>query len=290
MSSGEVHLGELPTLQTWGEAAGGDELTPELARHYGGGLAFPPVAGARPYVYANFVATLDGVVSFQTPGQAGGGTISGGDAGDRFVMGLLRASCDAVMVGAATLAPVPVKSLWLPGSVCPEGGELYRTYRAARGRRAAPLLVVVSGSGRVDLERDIFHQPALRAVILTSAAGARALTRAGADRLTGLTVRALPSGAMGLAPEAMLTSLATEFGVRHLLHEGGPRLFGEFLRAGAVDELFLTLAPRLAGRSPQQPRPGVVEGIAFPPANAPGGRLLSGKRLDDYLYLRYGIA
>lgn len=281
----------LPALRSWHEAdpsimRSASGLTPELAALYGGGLSFPESKGARPYVYANFVSTLDGVVSFDVQGQAGGGTISGGDAGDRFIMGLLRASADAIMVGAATLAPVPVASLWLPESVCPEARDLYHAYR---GTRPPPLLVIVSGSGRVDLERAVFRTRERRALILTYAAGAEQLARAGAGDLPGLEVRALPSGNMGLAAGAMLELLASEYGVRRLLHEGGPTLVGEFLRAGALDELFLTLAPRLAGRSAQEPRPGLVEGAAFLPTHPPGAALLSGKRLGDYLYLRYRL-
>ena len=51
----------------------------------------------------NFVSTLDGIVSFLIPGKEGGGEISGHDEADRFIMGLLRASADAVMVGVGTL-------------------------------------------------------------------------------------------------------------------------------------------------------------------------------------------
>jgi len=295
-------MSALPRLRSWHEpelepeleaGAGPDTLTPALAELYGGGLAFPARAGARPYVYANFVSTLDGVVSFGVPGQSGGGTISQGDSGDRFIMGLLRASADAIMVGAATLAPVALDSRWLPESVCPEARELYAEYRM---QRPPPLLVIVSGSGRVNLARAVFRVPQTRALILTGADGAQRLAGAGAGQLPGLEVRALPSGPSGEAgigagidPGAMLELLAAEYGVRRLLHEGGPTLVGGFLRAGVLDELFLTLSPHLAGRDGTAPRPGLVEGLAFPPATAPGCTLISGKQRGDYLYLRYRL-
>jgi hypothetical protein len=78
-------------------------LTPELRQLYGGDLCFPPPHSNRPYVIANFVETIDGIVSFRIPGRSGGGEISGGSAEDRFVMGLLRSVSDAVLVGSGTL-------------------------------------------------------------------------------------------------------------------------------------------------------------------------------------------
>ncbi|MGH9439421.1 MAG: hypothetical protein ACRD22_16400, partial [Terriglobia bacterium] len=65
------------------------KLTEGLRTLYNGDLHFP-VAVDRPYVIANFAATLDGVVSYNIEGQSAGGEISGHNEGDRFIMGLLR--------------------------------------------------------------------------------------------------------------------------------------------------------------------------------------------------------
>ena len=78
-------------------------LSPGLRDLYDGDLGFRASSTERPFVIANFVSTLDGVVSYGIKGRAGGATISGSDPGDRFIMGLLRASADAVMVGARTV-------------------------------------------------------------------------------------------------------------------------------------------------------------------------------------------
>ena len=67
---------------------------------------FRPAPQARPYCIANFVSTLDGVVSFNLPGQSEGAQISSSNEEDRFIMGLLRASADAVLVGSGTLQAV----------------------------------------------------------------------------------------------------------------------------------------------------------------------------------------
>ena len=82
----------------------------ELATLYGS-LRFPQPA-TRPYVIGNFVTTLDGVVSLNAPGQAGGGEISGFNHHDHMVMGILRAVADAVIVGAGTLRASP-RHLWI---------------------------------------------------------------------------------------------------------------------------------------------------------------------------------
>lgn len=75
--------------------------------------------------------------------------------------------------------------------------------------------------------------------------------------------------------------------MRRLLHEGGPTLFGQFLGAEAVDELFLTLSPQIAGRKADTVRPGLVQGMEFMPDCAPGFQLLSVKQRAEHLYLRY---
>jgi riboflavin biosynthesis pyrimidine reductase len=72
-----------------------------------------------------------------------------------------------------------------------------------------------------------------------------------------------------------------------LLNEGGPTLFGDFLAAGVVDELFLTLASQTIGRAGQTLRPGLVQGVEFLPEGAPWFSLISIKQQSEQLYLRY---
>jgi riboflavin biosynthesis pyrimidine reductase len=85
----------------------------------------------------------------------------------------------------------------------------------------------------------------------------------------------------------MMRLLYGQLGVRRLLHEGGPVLFGQFLAAEAVDELFLTLSPQIAGRRADAIRPGLVQGMEFRPDCAPWFQLLSVKQRAEHLYLRY---
>lgn len=242
----------------------------------------------RPYVIANFVSTLDGVASYKIHGHASGAEISGADPADRFIMGLLRTSADAVMVGAQTVRDVSPEARWTPASVYPEAELLYRDFRRNRlGKQEAPFLVIVTASGRCDLDRAIFHAPHEPVLFLTTAEGEARLIAAGAAKLTSVEVRTLEAVRGRMDAGAMLQLLRTQFEIRMLLHEGGPTLFGEFLAAGLVDELFLTLAPQIAGRMARTIRPGIVEGLEFLPDTAAWFDLLSLKQKAAYLFLRY---
>jgi len=268
-------------------------LPSELREMYDGDLRFRASSAGRPYVMANFVSTLDGVASYAIKGKSGGSVISDSNPADRFIMGLLRASADAVIVGAGTLQAVSANSLWMPESVYPDAKRLYAEYRVNSLHKAEyPLLVIVSGSGRLELERAIFRTPTMRTVVVTTAAGTDELSRRGAAALSSVEVRALNSksgnsSSGSIDPLAILELLQAQFGVNTLLHEGGPTLFGQFLTAGAVDELFLTLSPQIAGRKGDSARPAIVQGVEFAPDSAPRFQTLSIKAKDAFLYLRY---
>jgi riboflavin biosynthesis pyrimidine reductase len=258
-------------------------LTEPLRLLYGGDLAFPRRPD-RPWVVANFVQTLDGVVSYAIRGRSGGGEISGFDAADRFVMGLLRSCADAVMVASGTLH-ADSGHVRIPGFIYPEARDLYRALRAqVSARRTDPLNVIVTGSGRVDLSEPTFHTPGLDTLIVTTEEGDRRLCAEHGQRLSVTRVRAVAE-AGPVPPAAVIDVLQREFGVRLLLHEGGPRLLGAFLAARRIDELFLTLAPQVAGRA-NPPRPGLAEGAGFLPETAPWFDLQSVKHSGSHLFLR----
>ena len=255
---------------------------------YGGDLHFPASSAQRPYIIGNFVCTIDGVVSFKVKGRSGGKAISGGDPADRFIMGLLRASVDAVMVGARTVHDVSPEGLWIPEYAYPDAKDLYADYRLnVLHKPMYPLVVVVSGSGTLELGRAVFRTPEVRTVVITTPSGRDALVRAGVSRLRSVAIHALDAAGDSIDPLTMIQFLRSQFGVQILLHEGGPTLFGQFLAAGAVDELFLTLSPQIAGRAARTNRPGIVQGLEFAPDSAPWYQLLSLRQRADHLYLRY---
>ena len=276
------------TLVDSDERGMGPSLPAELRNFYGGDLRFPAAPPDRPYVISNFVSTLDGVVTYRIEGKAGGSTISGSDPTDRIIMSLLRASADAVVVGSNTVHDVGPRAMWIPSGTWPDGKDLLNRYRVdVLKKPELPLVVIVSGSGRLDLNRTVYRTP--RTVIVTTEAGRKQLVKAGVEELQSVKVVVLPDVGGKLTPEAILRMLQDQFGARIVLHEGGPTLLGEFLAEGLIDELFLTIAPQISGRLTHTARAGLVMGVEFMPETAPWLELLSLKQKAEYLYLRYRV-
>lgn len=259
-------------------------LPAALRRLYAGDLMFPERLD-RPYVIGNFVTTMDGVASFGIKGKAGGGEVSGFNEEDQFVMGLLRAAVDAVVVGSGTLHGDP-GHVRISSFIYPKTEQLFQQFRQRREKSPNPLNVIVTGSGTVDLNEPTFHTEDLKTLIVTSRAGQQQLATNYGRQLAVTQVRVAGNNRTVAAGD-ILKLLHREFGVKLLLHEGGPTLFGEFLKAGVVDELFLTIAPQVAGRSDDHRRPAFAEGAAFRPEKASWAKLQSLKVAGSHLLLRY---
>ena len=253
-------------------------LPPELAAFYGPLRLDAP--RDRPYLFANFVSTLDGVVALGEPGT-GGDEISGGSRQDRAVMGLLRAACDMVIVGAGTLRAFP-RHLWTPEAIHAPSAAAYTRLRTTMGRPQPPLAVIVSASGDLDPALPVFSSGRAPAAIVTTPAGARTLQARGGGALDIRVVDQAPR----LTAADVLRAAAPAAGSRVLL-ECGPSLMATFFEGGAVDELFLTLAPQIAGRAPGVAREGLVAGALFLPDRPVWGELTSTKRGGSLLFLRY---
>lgn len=205
---------------------------------------------------ANFVSTLDGVVSYGLPDRAAASFISAGNEADRFVLGLLRACADAIIVGAGTLRQER-DHIWTPDFVYPEASAEFAEMRQARGQPAHALVVFVSAGGNVDRSAPVFS--------------------------SGIPVRVVTG-------RRSADEIVAESGGGLLVCEGGPKLLGLFVRERRLDELFLTLAPQVAGRAPGAQRLGLVEGQAFTPAEARWAALVTLKRSGDFVFSRYRFA
>jgi riboflavin biosynthesis pyrimidine reductase len=259
-------------------------LTPNLTRLYGHFRM--PQAHSRPHVFANFVSTLDGVVSLQVRGHAGGGDISGFSIQDRLVMGLLRAIADVVIVGTGTLEADP-EHMWTPDDICPDLTDDYRALRMALRKPAVPLNVVVSGSGQIDLRLPVFTSGRVRAHVITTTAGAKHLSKQRAP--PWLKIHAIPHCRGMIPPRSILAAVGRLNAGKRILIEGGPRLLGDFYARRLVNEQFLTLAPQIAGREYGDGRLSLVMGQAFPPGGAPWGTLTDLRRGASHLFLRYTL-
>lgn len=259
-------------------------LPPRLLRLYGA-LRLPP-PGAQPYVYSNFVTTLDGVVSLNVKGHASGADISGFNAQDRMVMGLLRAVADAIVIGSGTLR-ADRRHIWTAGCIFPALANEYRKLRTALGRPGAPLNLIVSGSGDVDLRLPIFTSGEVPVLICTTVAGAKRLAR---QRVSAaVEIRTIRGRAGAIPARAILAAACHSSGGQRILVEGGPRLLGDFYAEGLVDDQFLTLAPQIAGRETGDRRLSLVMGKLFAPGDALWGRLVDARRGSSHLFLRYSL-
>jgi len=239
---------------------------------------YGPLGFADRVVYANFVSSIDGVVTLGAKPSAGS-VISGKDASDRFVMGLLRACADAVLLGAGTLRATP-GHLWTPAHVYPALATEFTALRSALGRGAGPSLVVLTGSGELD-----FSHPALvrGAIVMTTAPGAKKI----GSRLPSSCELVV----LGKGKRLDIANAVGEMrkrGLDVLLSEAGPHVTGQLVGEGLLDEVFLTVSPVLAGRDKEK-RLGMVEGIELLPDKGAWSKLLSARQHGDYLFLRYGV-
>ena len=240
-----------------------------LVEAYGGDLGF-----AEKRVFANFVASVDGVVAL--PGdQESGHIISQDSAADRFVMGLLRACADAVLIGAGTFRKSSGHR-WLAEAIYPAGAALFAEARRRLGLTAQPTLVLVTGSG--DIDRDA---PALKDAVLVTTARGEPRLRASVPSSTRIVVL----GTDRIVFTQLIDLLHSE-GSRRVLTEGGPTLMAELVAENLLDELFLTSSPALFGRYPDDRRKPLADGLDL--SGVPL-ELLSARRSGSHLFLRYGL-
>jgi riboflavin biosynthesis pyrimidine reductase len=202
-----------------------------------GGTPVPEYSGDPRWtgLAVNFVESLDGIVALpDAPGESGA-VVSGGSRADHFVMGLLRACADAVLIGAGTLRASP-RDRWHADAIFPEAADLY-----ARVGGLRPPLYVASNSGNIP-PKD-----------LTVVAG---------------------------TPRQMVDRIRAD-GHQRILCEGGPGLFSELAAAGLVDEIFLTLSPKLFGRA------GARKTLIDKDLGGAPLELRSLRRDGSHLFLRY---
>jgi len=147
----------------------------------------------------------------------------------------LRATADAVMCGARTVE--------ISNATLGNGGEKFRKLRLKNGLVEFPLRVIVSGSGSIDPAAKIFQKRFSPIIILTTE---RASTKKLA-RLRKLADEVKICGQTEIHFPAALRWLRKQFGVKRLLCEGGGELNDALFRAGLVDQIHLTICPKIFG-------------------------------------------
>ncbi len=224
-------------------------------------LELPPADqrdASRPHVLINMISSLDGKAA------VGGKASPLGTEIDRQAMRNLRSKADAVMIGAGTL----------------------RAEKLALGlnepaRASQPLAVILTESGDVPLARNLILGEGQGLVVLAPEGVSVPSARKRGGRV--LSVRA--GGAAGFLLGEALRMLKSKHAVDVLLVEGGPTLNHSLLAGNLVDELFLTLAPKLLGGTAQE----AFTILAGSPLAAGETHLISAYLAADELFLRYGV-
>jgi riboflavin biosynthesis pyrimidine reductase len=259
-------LAEAEDLPRW-------DVPEQLATLYGGAIGLD-----EPCVVANFVESLDGVVA--VPRLPRSHALLGDESeADRFVLALVRACADAVLVGSGTLLSSP-QGTWRIDRAYPAAAAALAELRARRGRPEQPLVAVVSTGASLDPAHPLLESGALMLTTTGAAASLRASVPAATE------VVAVTDGET--VDLAAALDVLRDRGCSVVLSEAGPSLFGSLVAAGLVDELFLTVSPILAGRAATA-RLGLVEGVELVPQTHVAGRLRSVRTHGSHLFLRYAL-
>jgi 5-amino-6-(5-phosphoribosylamino)uracil reductase len=224
---------------------------------------------ARPRVLLNFASTLDGKIN-PAPGKRAGAFMMSRNREDLHRMRTLRAQADAVLIGATNLRA--------------DDPDLALSADERAARRAAgtpePLRVVVTGAGdSVVPSMKMFDPQRGGPALVVHTAHMPAATRAALAPVAELVQ--LGDDAVSI-PE--LLSWLGRRGVRTLLCEGGGQIVAQFFAARAVDELYLTVVPRILGGTDA---PTLTGGPGFSPNEVPDAKLASIEQIGDELFLRY---
>lgn len=197
--------------------------------------AYAPPAGIetdRLFVRCNMISSLDGAVTVE--GRSG--TLGGG--ADRRLFQALRSLADVVVVGAGTVRAEHYGPVRL--------GDEARHQRHGRGQQPVPPIAVVTRSGNLDWASPFFSDAEVRPIVFLPVGG-RAEVGA-----RGEGVAELVEAGEGRVDPRLAFDHLRRAGFRSVLLEGGPRLNAEVVDAGLLDELCLTLSPRLvAGDGPR---------------------------------------
>ncbi|HUR47857.1 MAG TPA: dihydrofolate reductase family protein [Candidatus Saccharimonadales bacterium] len=225
---------------------------------------------SQPFVRLNVAITADGKIA-----PASRVFVPFGSARDHDLLYRLRSSSDAVMAGARTVDLYP--------TTLGPGSEKYRKLRLKNGLPEYNVRVVVSGSGSLDPKAEIFKKRHSPILLLTSG-------KISSRKLKLFQSAADEVGVFGeheLDFPAAMRWLSSTWSVKTLVCEGGGALNDAMLRAGLVDEVYVTVCPLIfGGRS----SPTLADGLGFPNlADAAALTLKSQRRVKDELFLVYSV-
>jgi riboflavin-specific deaminase-like protein len=210
----------------------------------------------RPRVIVNMAPSLDGKIA---PARKRAPFVMSRHPEDHRRMLALRASTDAVIVGATNLRMDDPDLL------------------------PSKLRVVVTRAGEQIEPSARMFDPSLGGEAVIAHASTMPESRRALFRTRATLVEL---GSSDVPPSKLLSWLAGERGCRTVVCEGGGALNASFFAARVIDELRLTIVPRVLGATQA---PGIVAGEGFEPDAVPDGRLVSVERIGDEVFLVYGF-
>ena len=220
----------------------------------------------RPYTLLSCSVSLDGYLGDQTPRLA----LSNEADFDR--VDEVRASCDAIMVGAVTVRTDNPRLL--------VRSQARRDRRTARGLAPSPMKITVTNRVDLDARSNFFTTGEAEKLVYTSSprvADARA--RLG-------PVATIVDGGQRVRMRRLSEDLADR-GVERLMVEGGGVVHTQFLADDLVDELQLVVAPFFVGDSSA---PRFVSDGRFPWTAGRRATLAEVRQIGDVVLLRYALS
>jgi 5-amino-6-(5-phosphoribosylamino)uracil reductase len=209
--------------------------------------------------------TADGKIAFASDNFA-----PFGSARDREHMMELRATADAIICGATTVE--------VTETILGAGGEKFRKQRLKNHLSEFPLRVVVSGSGSIDAGAPIFQKHFSPVIVLTT----KHISKSKLEKLRAVADEVKICGESEINFRAAFSWLRKKWNVRRLLCEGGGELHGALIRADLLDELHLTICPKIFGG---RNAPTIADGAGFfRLADAAQFKLKSAKRFENELF------
>src|SRR5271169_219762 len=262
-----------------------------------GNFGFPSPPPGRPWIYANFVQSLDGITTLL--GEHGSGGEISQSPEDRWLMDLLRAHADGLLMGMNTLLEEQrSRGPESRGIVFQVADPQLRALRQRLGK-GRERNIFVTRAADLDLSRyKVFDGDVVDSAVVTSPAGAARLrSQTGHEHVAIIAAGEGESFDLPLA----IRKLREELGVEYLLCEGGPTLYGNLARADLVDEKFMTVSPVEVGQivPPEQERlpseagispllrPTVFGGPGFTRENITHWTWLSSRKVGDHQFNRY---
>ncbi|WPO76263.1 RibD family protein [Streptomyces sp. KN37] len=218
---------------------------------------------ARPYVVLSAAMSVDGYLDNTSPERL---LLSNADDFDR--VDEVRASCDAILIGATTMRKDNPRLL--------VNSEERRAKRAAEGRSEYPLKVTVTASGDLDADLKFWHFGDQKLVFTVDSA---------VDKVKA-TLGDL-ADVVSVGPELDWGLLLDELGRRgvdKLMVEGGGTIHTQLMGQNLADEVHLAVAPLLVG---QADAPKFLGTADYPGGSTARMRLLEARAIGDVVLLRY---